>query len=113
MTTMTVPLPQPKPVPAPARYTLLVLAALFLLPVALGTGLFWSGWRPTSFSNHGELLQPPLPLPDSGLAQMNGKALPTLALRGHWLLVVPQDQPCDTACADMLQQLLQVHIALN
>ena len=111
MNTMTAPRLQTKP--TPARYTLLLLAALFLLPVALGTGLFWSGWRPTSFTNHGDLLQPALPLPETGLPQIDQRPLPTSALRGQWLLVLPLNQPCTTACEDVLHQLRQVHIALN
>lgn len=114
MNTVTAPLPPATVAPAKSsRPMIVLLAALFLLPVALGTGLFWSGWRPSSFSNHGELIQPPLPLPESGLLQMNGSAMPTTALLGQWLIVLPSSAPCDNACENTLQQLRQVHIALN
>ena len=96
-----------------SRRMIAVLAALFLLPVALGTGLFVSGWRPGSFSNYGELLQPPIPLPESGLLQMNGQPMPTSVLRGQWLIILPRTSACDAGCEATLQQLRQVHIALN
>lgn len=92
---------------------IVLLAALFLLPVALGTGLFWSGWRPSNFSNHGELIQPPVELPASGLLQINGRAMPTTALLGQWLVVYPSTSACGEKCEANLQQMRQVHIALN
>jgi hypothetical protein len=92
---------------------LLLLAAVFVLPFALGTGLFWSGWRPAKFSNHGELLQPARPLPDSGLLTPDGQDLPTAALRGKWLLLSASTAPCDAACENDLQQMQGLHIALN
>ena len=95
------------------RRMLLLLAAVFFLPFIVGTGLFWSGWRPQKFANHGQLLQPPLVLPESGLRDAEGNALPTSRLRGKWLLVKLGHEPCDTACQDELQQMQQVHIALN
>ena len=116
MNTMTAQLPPSTSAPAPtrsARSMIVLLAALFLLPVALGTGLFWSGWRPSSFSNHGELIQPPIQLPESGLLQMSGGAMPTSALLGQWSIVLPSAAACDEKCQDILQQILLVHIALN
>jgi len=34
-------------------------------------------------------------------------------LRGKWLLVLPVSGPCDSICERSLQQMRQVHIALN
>jgi hypothetical protein len=98
---------------APARRTLLLLAAVFILPFAIGTGLFWLDWRPGKFANYGELLQPPLRLPDSGLRHVDGRPLPTAELHGKWLLVMPVSGQCDSTCQDTLQHLRQVHLALN
>ena len=110
----SIPLPnRSDPAPKSARRMLLLLAAIFFLPFIVGTGLFWSGWRPQKFANHGQLLQPPLVLPESGLSDIEGNALPTSRLRGKWLLVKLGHEPCRTACGDELQQMQQVHIALN
>ena len=98
---------------APARRTLLLLAAVFILPLAIGTGLFWLDWRPEKFGNYGELLQPPRQLPESGLRHADGRPFPSFDLRGKWLLVLPLNGPCDSICQQTLQQMRQVHIALN
>ena len=62
------------------RLMLLLLAALFFLPFVVGSGLFWLDWRPTKFANHGDLVQPPRALPESGLHRVDGSPLPTSAL---------------------------------
>jgi len=99
--------------PKSARGMLLLLAALFFLPFVVGTGLFWSGWRPEKFANRGELLQPPPMLPEAGLLDAEGQPLPTAELRGKWLLVKLGHEPCQATCQNDLQQMQQVHIALN
>jgi hypothetical protein len=109
MSTTTAPLTSPKTSRAP----LLLLAAVFILPLVIGYGLFWSGWRPEKFVNHGELLQPPRPLPDTGLLHADGRHMPTAGLRGKWLLVLPIEGTCAASCQNRLQQMLQVHLALN
>ena len=98
---------------APARRMLLLLAAVFILPFAIGTGLFWLDWRPEKFGNYGELLQAPRQLPESGLRHGDGRPFPSSELRGKWLLVLPVSGPCDSICRQNLQQMRQVHIALN
>ncbi len=84
------------------RLMLLALTAVFVLPFAIGSGLFWSGWRPASLRNHGELIQPPRALPPS-----------TATLHGKWLLIVPARDGCTQACQDTLQQLQRAHAALG
>ena len=109
MTSITSAIPTKKP----AYRTLLLLAAVFFLPFVIGSGLFWSGWRPGKFVNSGELVQPPRPLPENGLTHANGQPFPTSELRGKWLLVLPVDGSCNASCQQNLQQMQQVHIALN
>lgn len=95
------------------RLMLLLLAALFFLPFVVGSGLFWLDWRPAKFANHGDLVQPPRALPETGLRRVDGSPLPTAELRGKWLLVIAVDASCDTPCQATLQQLGQVQLALN
>lgn len=99
--------------PNSSRRTLLLLAALFILPFVVGSGLFWLDWRPGKFGNHGELLQPPRTLPAVGLHHADGRPLPTSELLGKWLLVLPVKGSCTTTCQNNLQGMLQVHVALN
>lgn len=88
--------------PASPRLMLLALAAVFFLPFAIGSGLFWSGWRPATLRNHGELIQPPRALPPSAGA-----------LHGKWLLIVPARDGCTQTCQAALQQLQRAHAALG
>ena len=97
----------------PARYTLPLLVATFVLPFLAGTGLFLSGWRPEKFGNHGNLIQPPRPMPESGLLRTDGQPLPSANLRGKWLLVLSVEGGCAAPCLESLQQMTQVHRALN
>lgn len=97
----------------PARYTLALLLAVFVLPFLAGTSLFLSGWRPEKFGNHGDLIQPPRPMPNAGLLAPDGRPLAKADLRGHWLLLLAVDGACDAACREALQQMTQVHRALN
>ena len=99
--------------PNSSRRTLLLLAALFILPFVIGSGLFWLDWRPEKFGNHGELLQPPRALPAVGLYRADGSPLPTAELLGKWLLVLPVKGSCNASCQNNLQGMLKVHIALN
>jgi len=101
------------PAAKPAGRMLFLLAAVFVLPFLIGTGLFWSGWRPGKFSNYGELLQPARDLPAEGLKHADGKPFPNTALLGKWLLVLPVKGVCEAICLKNLQQMQQVHIALN
>ncbi|MBS1155299.1 MAG: hypothetical protein H6R07_1223 [Proteobacteria bacterium] len=99
--------------PKPAGRMLLLLVAVFALPFLIGSGLFWSGWRPDKSGNHGELLQPPRSLPANGLQHVDGRALSSTELHGKWLLVLPLDGECQAACLKNLQQMQQVHMALT
>ena len=112
MQTMTS-IPATLPASRPARYTLALLVATFVLPFVLGTGLYWSGWRPEKFGNHGNLIQPPRPMPEAGLMQADGRPLSTAELRGKWLLMLLIEGSCGATCRESLQQMRQVHLALN
>ena len=87
---------------ASPRVMLLALAAMFVLPFVIGSGLFWSGWRPAALRNHGELIQPPRALPASAAA-----------LHGKWLLIVPVRDDCGPACQETLLRLQRAHAALG
>jgi hypothetical protein len=113
MNAISTPMPAQAVSPKTTRRTLLLLAAVFVLPFVIGSGLFWSGWRPAKFVNRGELLQPPRELPDGGLLDTGGRPLPTAELRGKWLLIRVAGATCDAVCENDLQQMQQVHIALN
>ncbi len=97
----------------PQRLTLFLLAAVFILPFAVGSGLFWTGWRPAKFGHHGQLIEPARALPESGLRQPDGRALPTSELRGKWLLVLPIKDACTASCRENLEKMQQTQLALS
>jgi hypothetical protein len=83
------------------RRQLLLVASIFFVPLAAAALLYFqSGWRPSAGVQHGELIDPPRPLPEP-------------ALRGQWFLVHPVGDACDAACAAALAELRQVRLALD
>jgi len=107
------PLASPAPIFNPARRAILLVMTMFLLPFAVAFGLYWFEWRPTTLGNHGELIQPPRALPETGLRHADGRPLPTAELRGKWVLVLAGQGPCAADCRKNLQQMRQVQVALN
>lgn len=99
--------------PGSGRRTLLLILALFTLPVLIAAGLFVFGWKPEKTGNYGELIQPPLLLPQAGLTGADGNLLSGEILRGKWLLLLAGSGPCDTGCRERLQHMRRVHVALN
>ena len=99
--------------PGSGRRTLLLVLALFVLPVLVAAGMYVFGWRPEKTMNHGTLIRPPLALPDRGLSGTDGKPIAIEELRGKWLLLLAGSGPCDETCRGRLQQMRNVQVALN
>lgn len=97
-------------VTAGGKRPLLLLLALFALPLVLGSGLHLAGWRPAAAAHHGELLSPPRPLPP--LADAQGGAVAAATFAGHWSLVVAGAGPCEAACQQWLVTTRQIRLAL-
>lgn len=90
--------------PAPERRKLLLLVAIFLLPLAASFLLYYTaGWRPSGQSNHGELVTPARPLPGKQVA----------GLRGKWVLAYVGDGRCDADCQHALYYARQTRLSLN
>lgn len=95
------------------RRTLLLMLALFALPVVIALGLYGFGWRPASSGNHGELLQPPRPLPLLDLSGSDGKSLSSAELKGRWFMVYLAATDCGSSCRQQIEQMRRVHVLLN
>jgi hypothetical protein len=86
--------------------TVAVLAALFFTPLLASAWLYYGmGWRPSGAINHGELIQPPRPLPR--------QATDPSLFRGTWSLVYIGDGSCDAACRGTLFVMRQTRLALG
>jgi hypothetical protein len=88
--------------PRPRR-TLLLLLALFFAPLVVAFLLYYGiGWRPSSQSIHGQLIEPMRAMPAG--AQK---------LRGEWSLVYVGDGGCDEDCRTALVFARQTRLSLN
>jgi hypothetical protein len=92
--------------------TIGVLAALFLLPLAVSFWMYFNGWGPGARANHGELIQPPRPLPATLLPQPDGTPASVLP-DGKWLLVYVGGGDCTASCRQALWVMRQSRLALG
>lgn len=102
--------------PEPARKSraqLFFLIGVFFVPLALAFALYYGAWRPAGSVNHGELIDPPRPLPQASLTSSSGAALDAQFLRGKWSLVYVGDGACDARCREALTLMRQTRLALN
>ena len=96
------------------RQLLLILAAIFLLPVFAAFALYYGGvWRPSGTSNLGELIQPARPLQVAGLKRADGSPAGGELFTGKWSLIYIGDGACDADCRAALVFGRQSRLALN
>jgi hypothetical protein len=89
--------------PKSQRRTLLLLIALFFVPLAAAFALYYgSSWRPGGLTNNGELYSPARPMPESAQS-----------LLGKWTLVYVGNGKCDDDCKTALVFARQTRLSLN
>lgn len=94
------------------RRTLLLLAAMFALPLLIVASMYQLQWRPAG-SSHGQLISPPHPLQLVELQTLQGKKFGAEQWKEKWDLVYVSTKGCDPACEVQLHGLRQVHAALG
>ena len=92
------------------RWQLLAIAALFLLPTLGAMVMVFSDWRPGTFTNNGDLVQPPVQLQPSRWERQAAASEP---LAGDWLLVLPRDTACGAQCRERLDTVTRIRVALD
>jgi len=92
-----------------ARWTLIVLIAICVLPVAASYFAFYV-WQPEGRMNYGTLVSPTL-LPDSPVVDLAGKPVSRDALIGKWTYLVVAPAACNDACRNALYLTRQVRTA--
>ena len=97
--------------PQSPKLKLLLLAALFLLPVVLSVTLFALDWRPSRTNNYGELISPVRHLDDVALRTVDAKPFVWSTRPQKWALVRFVGERCDAECATKLHQMRQIHLA--
>jgi len=96
------------------RQLLLIIAAVFLLPVVIAFAMYYGGlWRPSGTSNKGELIQPARPLMFAGLKHFDGNPAGADLFTGKWTLIYIGDGACDPDCKQALVFGRQSRFALN
>jgi hypothetical protein len=96
------------------RRVLLILAAMFFLPVFIAFALYYGKlWRPAGSASKGELIAPARPIEAVGLKNLDGSAASPDALKNKWTLVYVGDGTCDDACRTALVFARQTRLALN
>lgn len=96
------------------RRTLLLLALVFLGPMAVAMVLYFTGfqWRPAGTTQNGVLFEPARPLPDVTMT-LAGEPDAMATLRGKWTLIYIGPGACDAGCRQALVELRQVRRALG
>lgn len=98
--------------PQSGQRLLLLVASLFIVPLAAAVLLYYSSaWRPV-VNAQGSLIQPPRLLATSTLVLADGRAAPTDVLVGRWSLVHPAAH-CDARTRALLDELQRVRLALG
>ena len=96
------------------RQVLLIIAALFLLPVVIAFALYYGKlWRPADSSSKGALIEPARPLDVAGLRHADGSSAGAEVFQGKWTLIYIGDGACDDACRAALVLARQTRLALN
>lgn len=97
----------------PPRVALLVIAALFVLPL-VAAWLMYRGvidYTPRATRNLGQLVEPPVPLPWADTAANPVGESPESTFAGHWVVLHAVPRPCPDACLQAIVNLRQVHLA--
>jgi hypothetical protein len=99
---------------ARGRRTLLVVAAIFFVPVIAAFALYYGNlWRPSGSSSKGELITPARPLDVAGLRRAEGTSVGPEVFAGKWTLLYIGDGACDADCRQALVFGRQSRLALN
>ena len=96
------------------RQVLVLIAALFLLPVLVASLLYYGKlWRPAGSSNLGQLIDPARPLEVAGLRRPDGSPAGAETFKDKWSLIYIGDGACDANCRTALVFGRQSRLALN
>lgn len=92
-----------------------IMIVIFALPMLAAWWLFFNPeYLPEGRKNHGELIDPVLPLDGRfGLQGLRGDAFDPRSLEGQWVLVTVTEGACDAACMEQLIAMRQIRLAVG
>ncbi len=88
------------------RWTLIALMALFLSPVIAA----WL-WKPDTFRNYGELIDPPRPLGNVQMISPEGGSVDLDTFFGRWTYVFFVDDDCKDSCKRLSDAIERVRLS--
>ena len=92
------------------RIMLILVALVFLGPLFAAFALYFGGgWSPQGSAEHGVLIQPPRPLPDTALDDRQVAA----RFRDKWTLLIVEPAACGEECRKALYETRQLRRALG
>ncbi len=96
-----------------SRSHVLLIAAIFIAPLAAAWWLFASGWKPAASRNHGYLYAPAQDFRGVSARTEAGGGIvwENKERRWHLLLIAPAE--CDARCASMLDTVRRVWVGLG
>ena len=95
-----------------SRINLLLLGLVFFGPLLLAAVAYYGPWDWAPAAAHGELIEPPRPLPAGVLAPLFRSGGSTDRPRGRWLLIYASTASCADECLTHLLRLQEVLVAL-
>ncbi|MGH8460747.1 MAG: hypothetical protein ACRESS_04010 [Stenotrophobium sp.] len=97
------------------RRTFLLLAVLFIAPMAAGYLLHFvfPQFEPTGRTNYGVLHNPARPLPMIQFTDLRDERVDTSVLAKRWSYIYLAGEHCDDACRAKIHQIRQIRILLN
>lgn len=97
-----------------SRKQIWILIGAFVAPLALAFLLYYGlGIRPHGSTNKGDLIHPPVTLPEVELPGVADQTFAANTLRGKWSLVYVGDGACDPRCRQALTLMRQTRLALG
>jgi hypothetical protein len=96
-----------------SRLTLLVVVALFAIPLIAAFVVRNSGWRPSETRNSGTLVEPPRDMKDVAAIGPDGSRFLWKDPQFHWTLIMLPGANCATKCIDRIDEALRMHITLG
>lgn len=98
-----------------SRLTLLGIVATFVVPLVLALVLYarLDIWKPSSYVNHGRLMEPVAPLGFLEAVGQEGDALSLHEFDGHWTLIYLAEGACGIQCQSQLFKMRQSRAMLG
>lgn len=92
--------------------TLSLLALVFFGPLLAAVIAYYGPWQWAPRAAHGELIEPPIPLPPGVLTSAAAGEAPSEPPRARWFLIYARTAPCTDECSEQMIRLVQVRLAL-